>query len=162
MDLQSHAAALLTETDQASGHRPSHPTHRRGRGCAAWPAISTRCDRSVCIGKVGSRENLPPLPHIRYGFQRGLHCGERVGVRGPHRSISTPHPGPLPTAMSSPKVTPPVGRGGKNTPLPTILMHTRDRSQSLTGLYFSQGSTNISFHAGVPARCRPVRTPFLR
>ena len=35
-------------------------------------------------------------------------------------------PRPLsPTATSSPKVTQTVGRGGRHTPLPTFLMHTR-------------------------------------
>ena len=59
----------------------------------------------VRIGKVGSREIPPPLPTIDTSFREDPTVGERAGVRGPHRSLQAPHPGPLPTATSSPKVT---------------------------------------------------------
>ena len=38
----------------------------------------------------------PPLPRERCGFRMTHVAGERVGVRGPHRSLKPPHPGPLP------------------------------------------------------------------
>ncbi len=43
---------------------------------------------------------------------------ERAGVRGPHEGLrSAPHPDPLPTVTSTPEVTPPVGRGGREQPV---------------------------------------------
>ena len=51
-------------------------------------------------------------------------AGERVGVRGPRNSLRAPHPGPLSTVMSSPKVASPVGRGAEGALLSTFLKHT--------------------------------------
>ncbi len=38
----------------------------------------------------------PPLPRDQCGNPGGRFAGERVGVRGPYRSLKPPHPGPLP------------------------------------------------------------------
>ena len=43
----------------------------------------------------GAPSSLLPLPHSRCDFRRGLHCGERAGVRGTERAVWPPHPDPL-------------------------------------------------------------------
>ena len=85
----------------------------------------------VCSSEKSAAVRFCPLsPTIGSTFREDSTVRERVGVRGSHRSFSAPHPDPLPTANSSPKVTLPVGRGGSNLPLPTIQTHTREGGTS--------------------------------
>ncbi len=87
--------------------------HRRGRPICHG--------HHVCASGKSATASFCPLSPT-FGLALGVNStvGERVGVRGPHRSPLAPHPGPLPTAISTQKVASPVGRGGRRRGLSTF------------------------------------------
>ncbi len=89
-----------------------------------WATGSWRCrsQGGVSGWSVRQKSRQPPIsapsPPRSAGWTGKTPLrGRGRGVRGPPEgSRMAPHPGPLPTAMSSQKVAPPVGRGGRGDP----------------------------------------------
>ena len=94
--------------------------------------------RSVCIGKVGSHEILPPLPHHRHCLRRGLHCGGEGWGAGVTPLALNPSPRPSPHSHAHPPIHATSGeRGQKHLTADNSDAHTNEeRERILRRRYF--------------------------
>ncbi len=71
------------------------------------------CQVVCASGKSTASSFCPLSPTIDLGLGVDSTVGERVGVRGPSRSLKPPHPSPLPRNTHKAKDTSIAGRGGR-------------------------------------------------